>query len=225
MGGCLIVVGILLSLTGIGAIIGIPMILIAGITMWLDATSNSLKQTSDILDTATKKMQAENAKYAVLKNSLKGNCPYCDYENICPPATPGLDCPACNQRIIVRNNSFQTLDDTKDPTVVRPQLLPAYPKLTDEERKAARDQNHKQQWKVLAFIFYIIIGVFDLMLCLVDLFVQPLFSLIIFLLIFISPIVIWKRRKQISQRRYPIGIVLSGLFGASLLLFILDQLH
>jgi|GEM_PF-4231495 len=223
--GCLLVVGILLSLTGVGAIIGIPMILIAGGAMWMNATSSSLKQTSDLLDTATKKIQAKNAKDIAMKNALKGNCPYCGYENTCRPSTPGIDCPACNQRIIIRNNSFLTLADTQDETVVRPQLVPVTPEVSPEERKAAIERQKKRIKKFFTIVIYIAIGCLDLVMCFLDLCYIPVFSLLVFSLILYGPAIVWKSRQQTKQRRYPTGIILFSLFAASLSLWLLWVLN
>lgn len=217
MNGCLLIAGVLLSLTGIGAIIGIPMIIMAFVTMGLNSTSSSIRSLTASIEKSTNKMAAANAQ----RGALKGNCPYCDQEITCLPATPGLDCPACNQRVIVRNNSFLTLEDTKDETVVRPQLVPVNPPKTAEELKAARELSHKKQWKAIVITFYIILGGIDFILCLMDLVYQPLFSWAIFLLILFAPSIIWQSRQQTSQRKYPIGIVLASLFGSSILLMTL----
>lgn len=78
--GCLLVLGGLLSATGIGAIIGVPMIL-AGLL---------LPFIGPILGF----------------NSIKGPCPYCGYSVQALPTDPGLNCPACKQRIVVREKRF-----------------------------------------------------------------------------------------------------------------------
>jgi len=78
IGAGVIMIGGLLSLTGIGAIIGIPLI-IGGIL------------------------------YPIINigsTSIIGSCPYCGHEVSASKKTPGVTCPACRQRIIIRNNMF-----------------------------------------------------------------------------------------------------------------------
>ncbi len=80
----LISIGGILCLTGIGAIIGIPMILGGLMTpfigIWIGATS------------------------------IKGLCPYCGYEVSCSSKIPGINCPSCNKRIIIREKKFYKID-------------------------------------------------------------------------------------------------------------------
>jgi len=80
----LITIGGLLCLTGIGAILGIPMI-IAGL---LSPFAGALLGLS----------------------SIKGPCPYCGHEVSCSSKTPGVTCPACKKRIIVKEKKFYKVD-------------------------------------------------------------------------------------------------------------------
>lgn len=75
-------IGSLLCFTGIGAIIGIPLI-IAGIIFPFLNIGNS---------------------------TLVGNCPYCGHETIAFKNDPGVTCKACRQRIIIRNGIFYKLN-------------------------------------------------------------------------------------------------------------------
>ncbi len=85
-GCCMVVLGVLLSATGIGMIIGIPMIL-AGIAVPLVCA-------------------VEGAK------ARKGPCPYCRTEVINNVATAkGITCTACKQRIIIRDGQFFKIGD------------------------------------------------------------------------------------------------------------------
>lgn len=79
-GGCLIIVGLLLTLTGIGALIGIPLILI-GLVMPFFGGVLGL-------------------------SAIKGSCPYCGHTIHTESKKPGLNCPACNQRIVIKDKKF-----------------------------------------------------------------------------------------------------------------------
>lgn len=76
-----LIVGGLLCLTGVGAIIGIPMILGGCILPFLGAGAGGAAGFA---------MQTES-------------CPYCGHEIKYMKNNPGLDCPACAQRIIIRD--------------------------------------------------------------------------------------------------------------------------
>ena len=78
--GCLIPAGVLISLTGIGAIIGIPMI-IAGIS----------------------------APIAGLA-SIKGPCPYCGSTVKTMKTIQGVTCSACKNRVLVRDGKFYRVE-------------------------------------------------------------------------------------------------------------------
>ncbi len=95
-GGCIgaffglgfISIGLLLSLTGIGAIIGIPMILI-GLVMPF-----SVGGFTGLMGMITK----------------KGNCPYCNFAITVTPM-PGIDCPACKKRILNQNGILKRFEE------------------------------------------------------------------------------------------------------------------
>lgn len=81
--GCgiwLIFFGIILSATGIGAIIGIPMILI-GILMPVLAPIMGL-------------------------TAIKGKCPYCGNNITSSSTAQGLNCKACNNRVVIKGKKF-----------------------------------------------------------------------------------------------------------------------
>jgi hypothetical protein len=78
--GCLVPVGVLLCFTGIGAIIGIP-ILIAGLAALV---------IGPLLGLGTK----------------KGKCPWCGSVVMSAFGSRGFDCPVCKNRIVVRNTQF-----------------------------------------------------------------------------------------------------------------------
>lgn len=85
--GCgfwLVIFGVLLSLTGIGAIIGIPLI-IMGLSLPI-----------------------VSAMFGLVTGSLmlKGKCPYCDSNITVANITGGIDCPACKKRLLMRNKKF-----------------------------------------------------------------------------------------------------------------------
>jgi len=75
-------IGTLLCLTGIGAILGIP-IIIAGFIFPFTKSGNS--------------------------PTLKGKCPYCGYDVYASKNAPGVTCKACKQRIIIKDGVFYTL--------------------------------------------------------------------------------------------------------------------
>jgi Zinc-ribbon containing domain len=78
MYGCLAFIGIILTLTGIGAIIGIPLIII-GILMFFIGPLLGL-------------------------GTLKGECPWCG--NLVTVMGKGQDCPICKKRIVVKDKKF-----------------------------------------------------------------------------------------------------------------------
>lgn len=86
----LIVFGILLSLTVVGAILGIPMIIL-GILMLFAGPFMGLFGLA-------------------APSSLKGKCPHCATDVSATKGSLGFDCPACAKRIIVRNEQFFRLD-------------------------------------------------------------------------------------------------------------------
>jgi hypothetical protein len=79
-------IGLLLSLTGIGAILGIPLMLVS-VAMFFGAP---------ILGYCVKP-----------PTWLSGSCPYCTYPEVkASHNEPGVNCPACKKRIIIRENRF-----------------------------------------------------------------------------------------------------------------------
>lgn len=75
-----IIFGIILSVTGIGAIIGIPMIII-GILMPVLAPIMGL-------------------------TAIKGKCPYCDSDITSSSTAKGVNCKACNNRVVIKGKKF-----------------------------------------------------------------------------------------------------------------------
>ncbi len=85
--GCgfwLVLLGVLLSLTGIGAIIGIPLILV-GIGLPMGSAMAGLIPGWLM---------------------LKGKCPHCDSDITVANFSSGMDCPACKKRLLIRNKKF-----------------------------------------------------------------------------------------------------------------------
>lgn len=85
--GCgiwLIIIGVVLCFTGIGAIIGVPLI-IAGLLAFIIGPIMGLAQ-------------------------IKGPCPYCGSKVRATKTQPGVDCPACKKRIVIRDNMFFRVD-------------------------------------------------------------------------------------------------------------------
>ena len=78
-----LIVGVLLCLTGLGAILGIP-IIIAG-----------------FIYPFTKSARAP---------ILIGKCPYCGHEVHASKLAPGVTCDACKQRIIIKDGIFYTIN-------------------------------------------------------------------------------------------------------------------
>ncbi|MBD3348841.1 MAG: hypothetical protein GF400_06555 [Candidatus Eisenbacteria bacterium] len=80
LGIILVVMGLLLTFTGIGAIIGIPLI-VAGIIVPLVAPFLGL-------------------------SSIRGPCPYCGSRVRASRGSPGAVCPACGRRIVIRDGRY-----------------------------------------------------------------------------------------------------------------------
>ncbi len=81
--GCgvmLFVVGLLISLTGIGVIIGVPLML-AGILTPIFGLLMGLAK-------------------------IKGPCPYCGTLVYASSSDPGVTCPGCKKRIVIRQKQF-----------------------------------------------------------------------------------------------------------------------
>lgn len=83
-GGMLIVVGILLSLTGIGAIVGIPLA-IAGLLMPIIGPAIGLA-------------------------SIAGPCPYCGSKISGSTVQAGFKCRFCKKRVVIRDKKFMRVD-------------------------------------------------------------------------------------------------------------------
>jgi DNA-directed RNA polymerase subunit RPC12/RpoP len=81
--GCLVPVGIVLCITGIGAIIGIP-IVIVGLIFPIIQFLNGMA-------------------------TIKGNCPWCQTSVTCTSADRqqgGVTCPACKKRIVIKDKTL-----------------------------------------------------------------------------------------------------------------------
>jgi hypothetical protein len=81
------VIGFGLCFTGFGIIIGIPILI--WYFFWL--IYNFFRNRS------------------LTKPVLEGPCPYCGFSLYIVKGFPGADCPACNQRILVKEEAFETL--------------------------------------------------------------------------------------------------------------------
>lgn len=88
--GCLITLGALLCLTGIGAIIGIPIIL-GGILALFVGPLMGL-------------------------GNVKGKCPYCGHLVSTMTKQTGVTCPSCKKRIVVKNKQFFRIEDINSNT-------------------------------------------------------------------------------------------------------------
>ena len=78
----LLIVGVLLCLTGLGAILGIPMIIGA--------------------------ILSPLAGPVVGFNAVRGKCPWCGAKVSCVHTGQSFDCDACHQRIALRHEKFVT---------------------------------------------------------------------------------------------------------------------
>jgi len=99
--GCgiwLIIIGIVLSLTGIGAVIGIPIALM-GIGMMVGGPLLGLKV-------------------------VRGHCPYCGQQNKATRKqvnNGGMECTACKQLFYIRNKTFEPLAVYREPSTSQPE--------------------------------------------------------------------------------------------------------
>jgi hypothetical protein len=80
----LIVLGLILTFTGIGAIIGVPMIIVGVVLPFV-------------------------GPFLGLAN-IKGPCPYCGSDVHATKTQPGVTCPACQRRIIIRGGQYHRVD-------------------------------------------------------------------------------------------------------------------
>jgi DNA-directed RNA polymerase subunit RPC12/RpoP len=85
-GSIIFFAGFLLCLMGIGVFVGTPMILVALAAPLVIAVSRS------------------RIRYR------QGRCPYCDALVDVAWAAGGFNCPACEQRVLVKGNRFHTLE-------------------------------------------------------------------------------------------------------------------
>lgn len=82
--GCLIPAGIILCFTGIGAIVGIPLILAGLLAPFLGPLIGLV--------------------------ALRGECPWCGTMVTSHAASQGFDCPACKKRIVIKDKKFIRID-------------------------------------------------------------------------------------------------------------------
>lgn len=95
-GGCLglsfgiwlILIGALLTLTGIGAIIGLPLIIAGLLLPFFTAAGGG----------------------AMGKGAIKGKCVYCGWKFFGRVVEGGITCPSCQRRMIVRNKQLLPLN-------------------------------------------------------------------------------------------------------------------
>lgn len=83
----LVPAGALLTSTGLGGVVGIPMIFLGAILPW-----------------------AMGALYGSL-HKLVGLCPYCLTENKVSDKEAGFNCRGCARRVLIKNNRFYFLED------------------------------------------------------------------------------------------------------------------
>lgn len=82
--GLLLVVGIALCFTGIGAIVGAPLIIAALVVEFIGVPKNR-------------------------RGLYRGDCPHCAHAVITSTATQFFDCPACKKRVARVADRFETL--------------------------------------------------------------------------------------------------------------------
>jgi len=82
----LFTIGILLCFTGIGTILGVPLIL------------------SGLLAPLLGPLLGLGVRH------MKGNCPWCGTPITCSPGSIGVDYPACKKRIVIRDKQFIGID-------------------------------------------------------------------------------------------------------------------
>jgi len=76
IGFVLIAIGIMVSLTGVGLIIGVPLIL-AGVAYPL-----------------------------IARSMIRGQCPYCGRNVSALNSKPGINCPECGRDIVIRDKKY-----------------------------------------------------------------------------------------------------------------------
>ena len=79
-GAMLFIMGLLLSMTGVGLIIGVPM-MVAALFMPFLMPALGLAQ-------------------------IKGPCPYCSTTVYAQSTAPGVTCPGCKKRVVIREKRF-----------------------------------------------------------------------------------------------------------------------
>lgn len=91
-----LIIGIALCCTGIGAIIGIPLLFFVAIGAMTIIGGGSLGILSSV---------------AGNRRTLKAPCPYCGHSEITMNTeTLGVDCPACQKRIVIRDKAFMRVE-------------------------------------------------------------------------------------------------------------------
>jgi DNA-directed RNA polymerase subunit RPC12/RpoP len=82
--GCSFTAGLLLTLTGIGALVGIPLILISLFLPFVGALGGLAQ--------------------------IVGPCPHCSTPIHAARFSPGVDCPGCKRRVLIRDRQFVAID-------------------------------------------------------------------------------------------------------------------
>jgi len=82
--GCTFWAGVLLTLTGIGALLGIPMIVISFVLPFVGALGGL--------------------------GTITGACPHCSTAIHASRFSPGTDCPGCKRRVLIREKRFVAID-------------------------------------------------------------------------------------------------------------------
>lgn len=82
--GCLFLIGVLLCLTGVGAFVGVPLIIVALLLPFLGTLMGL--------------------------GAVKGECPWCGMPVVGASAAKGIDCPACKKRIVIKDRKFIRID-------------------------------------------------------------------------------------------------------------------
>ena len=82
--GCAFPAGVLLTLTGIGAIVGIPLIIVSFFLPFAGALGGL--------------------------GQITGPCPHCATPIHASKFSPGTNCPGCTRRVLIRDRRFVAID-------------------------------------------------------------------------------------------------------------------
>jgi DNA-directed RNA polymerase subunit RPC12/RpoP len=141
--------------------------------------------------------------------SFEGYCPHCNYELTVSQAVPGVNCPACDQRIILRNEAFLTVEQAK---TIKPSLLS-----TPNTKTPAKISNSQKErgsipgWARTALCGLMCVPLFIMFqssLGFIPIWQVGMTTLAVLVMPYIVRII---RRHKLNQH-YPIGRVMVGLW-------------